>query len=128
MSYVEGFVIPVPTANKQAYLEMAKKAAPIFQEHGALRVVEGWGDDVPKGKLTDFWMAVKANPGETVVFSWVEWPSKAVRDSGMKKVMADPRMQPAAGMPFDGKRAVFGGFATMLDSAATPARSKKRSA
>lgn len=115
MSYVDGFVIPVPANGKQAYLDMAAKAAPIFHEHGATRVVECWGDDVPDGKVTDFRGAVKAEEGENVVFSWIEWPSKEVRDAGMAKVMADARMQPDGAMPFDGKRMIYGGFAPMLD-------------
>lgn len=119
MAYVDGFVIPVPTDKKQAYREVANLAAPIFKEHGALRVVECWGDDVPDGKTTDFKRAVKAEPGESVVFAWIIWPSKAVRDEGNKKVMSDPRLahNPDA-MPFDGKRLIFGGFDVLLDSGA----------
>lgn len=117
MSYIDGLVIPVQTANKEAYRQFAGKMAPLFKKHGALRVVECWGDDVPRGKSTDFYMAVKAEPSETVVFSWVEWPSKAARDAGMKKVMEDPMMKPGADMPFHGKRMIFGGFATLLDTA-----------
>jgi uncharacterized protein YbaA (DUF1428 family) len=115
MTYVDGFVVPVPSNGKQAYLDMAAKAAPIFKENGATRVVECWGDNVPDGKVTDFKGAVKANEGETVVFSWIEWPSKEVRDAGMEKVMKDERMQPGGDMPFDGKRMIFGGFAPILD-------------
>ena len=114
MSYVDGFVIPVPANGKQAYLDMATRAASIFKEHGASRVVECWGDDVPDGKVTDFKGAVKADKAENIVFSWVEWPSKAARDAGMAKVMADTRMQPGD-MPFDSKRMIYGGFSTMLD-------------
>ncbi len=116
MSYVDGFVIPVPADGKQAYLDMAAKAAPIFHEYGAIRVVECWGDDVPDGKVTDFKGAVKAEQGENIVFSWIEWPSKEVRDAGMAKVMTDTRMQPDGDMPFDGKRMIYGGFAPMLDA------------
>ena len=115
MTYVDGFLVPVPSNGKQAYLDMAAKVAPIFKENGATRVVECWGDDVPDGKVTDFKGAVKAAEGETVVFSWIEWPSKEVRDTGMAKVMKDERMQPGGDMPFDGKRMVFGGFAPILD-------------
>jgi uncharacterized protein YbaA (DUF1428 family) len=97
---------------------MASKAAAVFKEYGAVRVVEGWGDDVPEGKVTDFHRAVKAKEGEKIVFSWVEWPSKEVRDEGWKKVMADPRMQPDHGnMPFDGQRMFWGGFVPILDAA-----------
>lgn len=116
MSYIDGFVIPVRTSNKQAYREMAAKAAPIFQEYGATSIVECWGDDVPDGKVTDFKGAVKAEPGETVVFSWIEWPSKAVRDAANQKMKDDPRMKMPSDMPFDGKRMIFGGFEILLDT------------
>jgi len=92
MSYIDGFVVAVPTANRGAYKEHAEKAAPIFKEHGALKMVECWGDDVPDGKLTSFPMAVQKKDDETVVFSWIVWPSKQARDEGMKKAMADPRL------------------------------------
>lgn len=112
--YVDGYLVPVPTAKRQAYVELAGKAAPIFREYGALRVVEAWGDDVPGGEITDFRRAVKANGDENVVFSWVEWPSKEARDAGMKKVM--PRMpQDMSAMPFDGQRMIYGGFAPIVD-------------
>ncbi|MDF2178616.1 DUF1428 domain-containing protein [Aliiglaciecola sp. CAU 1673] len=116
MSYVDGYVVPVPTAKKNQYLALAKACAPVFNEHGALRIVENWGEDVPEGKLTSFPLAVALKEDETVVFSWIVWPSKAVRDEGMKKAMEDPRMKPFEGnMPFDGKRMIFGGFQSMLD-------------
>jgi uncharacterized protein YbaA (DUF1428 family) len=111
MSYIDGVVAAVPTAKKQAYLEYAQKMAAIFKEYGVLEVVDAWGDDVPEGKVTSFTMAVARKEDESVVFSWVHWPSRAARDEGWKKVMADPRMQPEASpMPFDGKRMIFGGF------------------
>jgi uncharacterized protein YbaA (DUF1428 family) len=119
MSYIDGFVIPVVITNKDAYVAMAKFTAPIFREHGATRVTECWGDDIPDGKMTDFRRAVKAEAGETVVFSWIEWPSKQARDEGMKKFMEDSRMLAnETPMPFDGKRMIFGGFAVMLDDKA----------
>ena len=96
---------------------MAAKAAAVFKEYGATRVVEAWGDDVPDGKVTDFRRAVKAEEGENVVFSWIEWPSKEARDAGWEKVMADERMKPDRdNMPFDGKRMFWGGFAPILDA------------
>jgi uncharacterized protein YbaA (DUF1428 family) len=111
MAYVDGFVIPVPAGKKDAYLKLAAEAAPIFMEHGALQVVECWGDDLPDGKVTDFKGAVKAEPGEGVVFSWIIWPSKEARMAGNEKVMADPRMKmDMADMPFNGQRMIFGGF------------------
>jgi len=116
MSYIDGFVIPVRRSNQQAYREMAAKVAPILQEYGATRIVECWGDDVPDRKVTDFKGAVKAEAGETVVFSWIEWPSKAVRDAGNQKMKDDPRMKPTSDMPFDGVRMIFGGFETLLDT------------
>jgi uncharacterized protein YbaA (DUF1428 family) len=115
MSYVDGFVIAVPTANREAYRQLAETAAGVFQDHGALQVVECWGDDVPPGKVTSFPLAVQCKPDETVVFSWITWPSKAVRDTGMKASMEDPRMKmDPATMPFDGQRMIFGGFETLV--------------
>lgn len=111
MSYVDGFVIAVPTASREKFRQHAESAAPIFIEHGALSVAECWGDDVPDGKLTSFPMAVQLKDDETVVFSWIIWPDKATRDTGMEKVMHDPRIQPDMNeMPFDGQRMIFGGF------------------
>lgn len=116
MSYIDGFVIPVPADKKEAYRAMAAKAAPIFKEFGATRIVESWGSDLPDGKVTGFKLAVKAEGDENVVFSWIEWPSKAVRDVGYAKVMKDPRMQQFEDMPFDGKRMCFGSFDVLLDT------------
>ena len=117
MNYVDGFVAAVPTANRNSYTKHAEIAAAVFKEHGALHVVECWGDDVPEGKLTSFPMAVKREEDETVVFSWVTWPSRKARDEGMKKVMTDPRLQPDRNpMPFDGKRLIYGGFEVLIDA------------
>ena len=117
MSYVDGFLAAVPAANKQAFVESAQAFAALLQEYGATRVVECWGDDVPDGKITDFRRAVKAEEGEVVVFSWVEYPSKAARDAANQKMRSDPRMTNMH-MPFDGKRMVFGGFDSVSDTAA----------
>jgi uncharacterized protein YbaA (DUF1428 family) len=117
MSYIDGYVAAVPTANKDAYKKHAAAAAAIFKEHGALKVVDCWGDDVPEGKVTSFPMAVKCQPEETVVFGWIYWPSREVRQQGMEKAMADPRMKPdKMPMPFDGKRMIYGGFELMVDA------------
>jgi uncharacterized protein YbaA (DUF1428 family) len=117
MDYVDGFVAAVPTANRDAYLAHAKMASTVFKEHGAKAVMECWGDDVPEGKLTSFPMAVQRKADETVVFSWVVWASRAARDAGWEKVMADPRMAPdVAPMPFDGKRLIYGGFEVLLSA------------
>ena len=116
MTYIDGFVAAVPTANKQKFIDHAKKGDSVFVELGATRVLECWGDDVPEGKVTDFRRAVKATDDETVVFSWVEWPDKATRDKAMPKMMDDPRMQPDQNpMPFDGQRLVYGGFAPVVE-------------
>ncbi len=111
MTYIDGFVAAVKTADKETYRAHCQQMAGLFKEYGALEVTDTWGDDVPEGKLTSFTMAVKREDGETVVLGWVNWPSKSVRDEAWKKLMADPRMQPgAAPPPFDGKRMIFGGF------------------
>ncbi|MEL6371513.1 MAG: DUF1428 domain-containing protein [Pseudomonadota bacterium] len=116
MTYVDGFVAAVPTANKEAYRKHAEMAAGAFKDHGALSVVETWADDVPRGEVTDFYRAVQAKDDETVVFSWVTWPDKAARDAGWEKVMADPRMSPEENpMPLDGKRLIYGSFQQILE-------------
>jgi uncharacterized protein YbaA (DUF1428 family) len=116
MSYVDGFVAAVPTANRDAYRKHAEEMLVIFKDHGATRCVECWGDEVPDGKVTSFPMAVKRKDDETVVFSWIEWPSKEVHDAGMKKAMEDPRMpKDMNAAPFDGMRMIYGGFAPIVD-------------
>lgn len=115
MEYIDGFVVAAPKANKDKYIQHAREAAAVFREHGALRLVECWEDDVPEGEVTSLPMAVKRQPGEAVVFSWISWPSKEVRDAGMAKVFADPRLESMV-MPFDGKRMIFGGFRMVVDA------------
>lgn len=115
MAYLDGFVIAVPNANKDKFVSHAQTGDSVFLDFGATRVVECWGADVPKGETTDFQGAVQAAEDESVIFSWIEWPDKAVRDAGMGKMMApdfkDERMDPETNpMPFDGKRMIYGGF------------------
>jgi uncharacterized protein YbaA (DUF1428 family) len=118
MSYIQGFVVPVPEGKKEAYRKMAAEAAPFFKEYGALRIVECWGDDVRDGKVTDFKRAVNAEPGESIVFSWIEWPDRETCQKAEEKMPSDERMKPPPeGMPFDGKRMIYGGFAPILDTA-----------
>lgn len=117
MSYVDGCVFAVPSANREKFKQHAESAAVIFKENGALSIVECWGDDVPDGKVTSFPLAVKLKDDETVVFSWIVWPDKPTRDAGMQKMMADPRMQQDVNpMPFDGQRMIFGGFNILLQT------------
>ena len=120
MSYIDGFVIAVPTADKQKFIDHAHHVDGIFTELGATRVVECWADDVPVGEVTDFGKAVQAKDDETVVFSWIEWPDKETRDEAMKKMMSedfsDERMDPEKNpMPFDGKRMIYGGFRPIIE-------------
>lgn len=119
MPYIDGFVIAVPTANKEKFVRHANEADHVFMELGATRILECWGDQVPDGKLTDFRRAVQATEDETVVFSWIEWPDKATRDAAFVKMQelmkTDPRMNPEKNpMPFDGKRMIFGGFSPVV--------------
>ena len=116
MSYVDGFVAAVPTENKEKYIEHAKLSAVVFKAHGAVKITETWGDNVPDGDVTSFPMAVKCGKDETVVFSSVVWPSKEIRDAGWEAIMEDPRMHPDQNpMPFDGKRLIYGGFDVILE-------------
>ena len=116
MNYIDAYVAAVPTANKEAYRLMAEKMAILFKKHGALNVIENWGDDVPEGKLTSFTMAVQREESESIVFSWITWPSRAVRDEGWKVIMQDPIMQDDNYKNiFDGKRMIFGGFQTIVE-------------
>lgn len=113
-AYTDGFVVPVPEGKREAYRELAAKMSKVFRQHGATRVVEAFGDDVPKGEVTDFTRAVKAEDGEGVVFSFIEWPDKSTRDQAWKAIMEDESMRPQGDMPFDGKRMIFGGFVPFL--------------
>ncbi len=117
MTYVDGYVIPVKNVNKEAYRAMAAMAAPVFIDHGAVHVMENWGDDVAHGTTTDFWMAVKAEEDESVVFSWITWPSKEARDAGNAAAMADKRFEDIGCLDvFDGKRLIFSGFQTIVEA------------
>lgn len=120
MSYVDGFVLAVPTGDKQRFIDHAQHFDALFLELGALRILECWGDDVPPGRVTDFRRAVDARDDESVVFSWIEWPEKSTRDAAMARMedlmKTDPRWDPAQNpMPFDGKRMIFGGFAPVVE-------------
>jgi uncharacterized protein YbaA (DUF1428 family) len=120
MSYIDGFVIAVPTANKQKFIDHAEKGNTVFTELGATRVMECWGDDIRDGKLTDFRKAVQATEDETVVFSWIEWPDKATRDAAVKSMgeimETDERFDKEKNpMPFDGKRLIYGGFSPVVE-------------
>jgi uncharacterized protein YbaA (DUF1428 family) len=114
MSYIDGFVTAVPNANREKFKTHAEESAKIFREYGALKVVECWGDEVPEGKVTSFPMAVQRKNDETVVFSWIVWPSKEARRTAWEKIMAEQRMQPDK-MPFDGKRMIYGGFEPIVE-------------
>ena len=122
-AYVQGFLVPVPAENKEAYRAAALSMWEIMKDYGAIRVVEAWQDEVPMGKQTDFFRAVKAQDGEIVVFSFVEWESREVCDAAHEKMMQDERMQqfmgenPDAKPPFDGKRMVYGGFRPVVELA-----------
>ncbi|HEY0032516.1 MAG TPA: DUF1428 domain-containing protein [Devosia sp.] len=112
--YIEGMVSPVPVANKEAYRAAAQEQAPLLLEHGALRVVDSWGDDVPPGKTTDYQRAVATENGETIGFSFIEWPSKDVRNKAWEALMQDPRMAPRPEV-YDARRSIYGGFLPLID-------------
>lgn len=113
MTYVAGILTPVPDGNKEAYIASARAAWPLFQEYGALEVMEAWGDEVPAGVHTDFRRAVDLQPGETVCFSWMLWPDKDSHDRCGASMQTDPRWQ-QMDMPFDGRRMMWGGFAPVF--------------
>jgi len=116
-AYTDGFVVPVPEDKRDAYQQLAAKMAKVFRQHGASRVVEAFSSDVPKGEVTDFYRAVKAEDGEGIVFSFIEWPDKATRDEAWGKIMSDESLKPEGDMPFDGKRMFWGGFDKIVDTA-----------
>ena len=116
MAYIDGFVCSVSDNKKEDYIAFAKQMGLVFKKHGALRVVDAWGSDVPDGKLTSFPLAVKRKENETVVLGWIEWPSKDIRDAAWPKAMEDPLMSEGNVMPFDGKRMIFGGFDVVAES------------
>lgn len=117
MAFVEGFVVPVPTANKDTYRAFAETSARYFRRHGALNLTETWEADVADGEVTSFPLAVKRQPGESIVFSWITWPDKATRDAAYPKVMEDMEADghDMSTMPFDGSRMIFGGFETLVE-------------
>ena len=116
-SYTDGFVVPVLETKKEDYRQLAAKMAKVFRQHGATRVVEAFGDDVSKGEVTDFYRAVKAEDGEGVVFSFIEWPDKQTRDTAWQKIMSDESLKPEGEMPFSGQRMFWGGFDKIVDTA-----------
>ena len=112
--YLSGFLSPVPTANKDAYAEHARKAWPLFKEYGANEFMEAWGENIPEGKTTDLRRAVKLEADETVVFSWIVWPDKETADACEKSMQTDERWQAIMDMPFDGKRMIVGAFVPLV--------------
>lgn len=115
MTYYSGFVLAVPNANKQSYIDHAKQAWPIFKKRGALRMIECWGEDVPHGKQTDFYKATQCKDDETPLFSWIEWPDRATADNAYAKMEEDMKDMDMPDMPFDGSRMFWGGFTPIVD-------------
>ena len=115
MSYIDGYLLPLPQGKEERYLEVARSMSAMCKEYGATRIVEAIEDDFNPGKQNDFHTAVLAKDGERTVFSWVEWPDKETRDAGWAKMKEDPRMEPPSDMPFDGMRMIYGGFKPLLD-------------
>lgn len=118
MTYISGFVTPVPDENKEAYIASARRSWPLFREYGALQHVEGWGDNVPDGEVTDFRRAVALKEGETVVFAWLVWPDKETADRCEASMESDERWRELMEMPFDGRRMIFGGFEAIVQEEA----------
>jgi uncharacterized protein YbaA (DUF1428 family) len=120
MSYIDGFILPLKDEQLDQYRTMAETFARKASEHGAIGSAESLGDGLEHGHTTDFYRAVQAQEGENVVFSFIVWPSKEVRDAAWEKIMADPEMQPGAQpMPFDGKRMFWGGFKPFVSTLKT---------
>ena len=115
MEYIDGFVLAVPTANRQAFIDHARMADEVFLEQGAHRIVECWQDDVPTGQQTDFFRTVKAEAGEGIVFAFMEWPSREICDAAAAKMQADERMKMPPDLPFVGQRMVYGGFTPVVE-------------
>lgn len=117
MNYIDGFLAAVPIENKEKFIQHSKMCTEVLKKYGALSVVDCWQEDVPDGEITSMPMAVKKQEGEVVVFSWITWPSKTIRDKGMKKFMEDPQLNDEHNsMPFDGKRVIYGGFEVIHSS------------
>lgn len=117
-TYIDGYVMVVPQANKAAFIAHVQQCIPVYKEYGALRVFDAWADDLPgSGRINSYGHAVQLNEGETIVFSWIEWPTRALRDAAWPLILRDPRMRPDVNpMPFDYKRMLRGGFETIVNS------------
>ncbi|KAF0113452.1 MAG: hypothetical protein FD128_1191, partial [Hyphomonadaceae bacterium] len=116
MAYIDGTIIPIPAGNKAAYVEKASAMAKLFVEFGAIRVMENWANDISRGKINDFYTATLAEKGETIAFSWIEWPDKATRDAAWGKLMADPRMaNNNMNQIMSGQRMIWGGFENIVE-------------
>lgn len=116
MAYFDISVVAAPTDGKAAYIAFALKIGKLFREHGALQVIDTWGDDIPDGQLTDFKKAVALKDGETVAVGWITWPDKATRDAAWGALMGPDSPMNGLEMPFDGKRMIFGAFDTIAES------------
>ncbi|MFN3274400.1 MAG: DUF1428 domain-containing protein [Paracoccus sp. (in: a-proteobacteria)] len=115
MTYFTGFVLPVPAGNKQAYADHATASWPMFKRHGALRMVECWGEDVPRGAQTDFFRATQARDDEVPMFSWIEWPDRETAETAWATIIEDTNSFRMTDMPFDGARMFWGGFSPLVD-------------
>ncbi|HWK14798.1 MAG TPA: DUF1428 domain-containing protein [Rhizobiaceae bacterium] len=115
MAFVEGFVAAIPVANREAFLGHARRAGHVFGQFGAARIVDAWGDDVPKGEKTDFYRAVAAKEDEAISFGWIEYADRATRDAASAEMMSEASAAEIGEMPFDGRRMIFGGFEPVVD-------------